>query len=133
VSDSQGKDNLPPGENIEEHPPLSAATMEQFRRQLVAMKADLRAQEQSDQQAQQPVELDQARVGRLSRMDALQGQQMLQEVARRRQAKLQGIEGALRRIESGDYGDCFICGKVIDPRRLAVDPTNTRCIGCVES
>ncbi|RLA06296.1 MAG: TraR/DksA family transcriptional regulator [Gammaproteobacteria bacterium] len=112
---------------------MSAAIMEQFRQQLLEMKADLQAQVRLDQQAQKPVELDQARVGRLSRMDALQGQQMLQEVARRRQAKLQGIDGALRRTESGDFGECFVCGNPIDPRRLAVDPTSTRCIGCVDS
>ena len=109
-----------------------APSLELFKQQLLELKARLISLEQADQYADQPVELDQARVGRLSRMDALQAQQMLQEVTRRRQAKLQGIEGALRRIETGDFGECFICGNSIDPRRLIIDPTNTRCIGCVE-
>ncbi len=106
--------------------------IELFKQQLLDLQAELKTQQQVDQQAAEPVELDQARVGRLSRMDALQSQQMLQEVARRREAKLLGIEGALRRIETGDYGDCFVCGNSIDLRRLAVDPTSTRCIGCVD-
>lgn len=78
------------------------------------------------------VELDQASVGRLSRMDALQGQQMAQEAERRRQRQLLAVEGALRRLEQGDYGDCFVCAEPIDPRRLLVDPTITRCIACAE-
>lgn len=79
----------------------------------------------------EPVELDQARVGRLSRMDAMQAQHMAQETARRRQRQRVAIDGALRRIDSGDYGYCYICGEEIEAGRLAADPTNTRCIRCV--
>ena len=111
----------------------SGPSAEQFKHQLLDLKSQLLGQEQADKDANKPVELDQTRVGRLTRMDAMQAQQMLQEVSRRRQVKLQGIDGALRRIESGDFGDCFVCGNVIDPRRLAIDPTSTRCIGCVDS
>jgi DnaK suppressor protein len=57
---------------------------------------------------------------------------MAQETERRRQQQLARIEAALRRIESGDYGYCYVCGEEIDIRRLAVDPTMTRCIKCVE-
>ena len=83
-------------------------------------------------EAGKTVELDQARVGRLSRMDAMQGQQMALEAARRRQHQLVNIKAALGRIESGQYGYCFGCGKAINPRRLAFDPANTRCIDCAE-
>jgi DnaK suppressor protein len=65
-------------------------------------------------------------------MDAMQAQQMALEAARRRQHQLLMVEGALRRLESGEYGYCFVCGKEIDVRRLAADPTNTRCVACVE-
>jgi DnaK suppressor protein len=78
------------------------------------------------------VELDQARVGRLSRMDAMQAQEMAQATARRREQRLAQVEDALRRMESDDFGICFACGEEIDPRRLALDPTATRCIGCME-
>ena len=78
------------------------------------------------------MELDQASVGRLSRMDAMQSQQMAQELARRRQQQLVRIEGALRRIESGDYGYCSVCDEEIDVRRLTLDPTNTRCVKCAD-
>ena len=105
---------------------------EQFRAQLLRLKEELRDMEESSRDATKPVELDQASVGRLSRMDAMQSQQMAQELARRRQQQLVKIEGALRRIESGDYGYCAVCDEEIDLRRLALDPTSTRCVKCVD-
>ena len=107
--------------------------LEQARQKLLALKAELQALEKTLGESSGTVELDQTRVGRLSRMDAMQAQQMALETARRRQHQLVKIEGALRRIESGDYGYCFICDEEIDSRRLAIDPTATRCIGCVDS
>ena len=105
---------------------------ERFKQQLLHLKVELEEQQLDNESADKPIELDQARLGRLSRMDALQGQQMLQELARRQQAKLLSIDAALRRIEAGDYGDCFVCAEPIDPRRLTVDPTATRCVSCMD-
>lgn len=110
---------------------MSSSDFEQFRAQLLALKDTLEQTEKSSKAATQIVELDQACVGRLSRMDAMQAQQMAQESERRRLLQLTKIEGALRRMESGDYGDCFVCGEPIDLRRLAADPTITRCINCI--
>lgn len=106
--------------------------LEQFRRQLLELKSELAAQEQAAQADTLPVELDQARVGRLSRMDAMQAQEMAQEAARRRKRQLVEIDGALRRIETGDFGQCFVCGEEIAVGRLEADPTSTRCIKCAE-
>ncbi len=96
------------------------------------MRAELQATQEASKDSTKPVELDQASVGRLSRMDAMQAQEMAQETARRRQQQLTRIEAALRRIDSGDYGYCFVCGEEIDVRRLAADPTHTRCIACAD-
>ena len=104
----------------------------QFKRQLLDLRADLQSLEETLNDAGKTVELDQSRVGRLSRMDALQGQQMALEVGRRRRQQLLGIDAALRIIESGDYGFCAKCDEEIDVRRLRVDPTNTLCINCAE-
>ncbi|MFP4129845.1 MAG: TraR/DksA family transcriptional regulator [Halorhodospira sp.] len=49
-----------------------------------------------------------------------------------RQQLLTRIEGALRRIEPGDFGYRFLCGDEIDRRRLKADPTLTRCADCAE-
>lgn len=105
---------------------------EQFRQQLVQLKSELEALEQATQKNGQTVELDQSRTGRLTRMDAMQAQQMALEDARRRQQQLVKIDGALRRIEADEFGLCYVCEEEIDVRRLAVDPTNTRCIKCAK-
>ena len=76
------------------------------------------------------VELDQTAVGRLSRMDAMQGQAMSQEAGRRRQLELQKIAAALRRIDSGDCGYCLSCDEPVAAERLALDPAATLCIDC---
>jgi DnaK suppressor protein len=103
---------------------------QQFRERLLALREDLENIAAASQDAVKTVELDQARVGRLSRMDAMQGQQMAQESDRRRQRQLAKIEGALRRIETRTFGVCSSCGEPIDPRRLWADPTFTRCVPC---
>nr|WP_301288421.1 TraR/DksA C4-type zinc finger protein [Natronospira proteinivora] len=94
------------------------------------MREELKAAAEDDADANRPVELDQTRQGRLSRMDAMQAQQMAQAVARRRRDKLHRVEGALRRLGDDEFGDCFKCGQPIEEKRLAADPTITRCIDC---
>ncbi len=110
---------------------MNEKEIEQFKQKLLDLRTDLQEQNRTSRREKGPVELDQSRVGRLSRMDAMQAQQMALEDARRRDQQLVKIGGALRRIEADEYGECFICGEEIDIRRLAADPTNTRCIGCV--
>jgi DnaK suppressor protein len=112
---------------------VDAAQLESLREQLLRQRDELASQDETSREDTEPVELDQARVGRLSRMDAMQAQAMAQEAERRRQRHLEAIGGALRRIETGDYGVCFACGEEIDLRRLQADPTNTRCIRCAEA
>ncbi|MGB5474809.1 MAG: TraR/DksA C4-type zinc finger protein [Gammaproteobacteria bacterium] len=111
---------------------MDEAGIERLRERLLHLKSELEGLEEMSRDATRPVELDQASVGRLSRMDAMQIQQMARETARRRQRQLVSIEGALRRIASGDYGWCFVCGEEIDARRLAIDPTTTRCMACMD-
>ncbi|RLJ17139.1 conjugal transfer protein TraR [bacterium endosymbiont of Escarpia laminata] len=111
---------------------MTEEEMEQIRQQLLRLKSELQELEETFKQTNKPLELDQARIGRLSRMDAMQAQQMALEVSRRRQSQLLKVEGALRRIDSGEYGYCFVCGEEIGIRRLSVDPANTRCMECAE-
>ena len=106
--------------------------IEQFRQQLLRLGSSLQEMEETYKETGETVELDQSRVGRLSRMDAMQVQQMALESSRRRQHQLLKIEGALRRIKSGEYGYCFVCGEEIVAQRLVADPTSTRCMVCVE-
>ncbi|SFC21236.1 transcriptional regulator, TraR/DksA family [Marinospirillum celere] len=109
---------------------MQASELQAFQKQLEELVTQLRSEiaEEDDQAA--TVTLDQSRVGRLSRMDALQGQQMALEARRRRERQLKAALVALRKIESGDFGECDACGEPINPKRLAFDPTVTLCIDC---
>ncbi len=113
-------------EPIEQH-------LDYWREKLLRRRAELLEVEAMGQQGADTVELDQARVGRLSRMDALQAQAMQQEGNRRRLAELKRIGAALTRLEEGEYGYCLDCGEPMDPRRLALDPAATLCVGCAEA
>lgn len=104
----------------------------EIKERLLKLRAELLAIEDSGREAARPVQLDQASVGRLSRMDAMQAQSMAIAAGQRRKEQLARIAGALRRMESGDFGYCFACGEDIGLDRLRFDPTTTRCIGCKE-
>lgn len=101
-----------------------------FQDLLLNMRAEVAGAIAED--ASQTVELDQARQGRLSRMDALQGQQLALETQRRQQRRLQAIDGALKRLVNEEFGYCFQCEEPIALPRLQFDPTVSRCIDCAD-
>jgi len=111
---------------------MDKKALTEMKQKLLQQKAELEELETTLKESSQPVELDQSRVGRLSRMDAMQAQHMALEAARRRREQLLKIESALRRLESGEYGYCLACDEVIDSRRLSFDPANTHCVSCAE-
>jgi DnaK suppressor protein len=104
--------------------------MSVIKARLLQMQQELQGLKASGDEASRVVELDQTAVGRLSRMDAMQGQAMSQEAGRRRQLQLQKIASALRRIDNGDYGFCLSCDEPVAAERLALDPAASLCIGC---
>jgi DnaK suppressor protein len=106
--------------------------IDHFKQKLVQLRESLAQVEQSGNEAAQTVELDQSAVGRLSRMDALQGQAMAKEAQQRRIIQQQRIGSALQRIESGTYGLCVLCEEDIHLKRLEVDPTTLLCIECAK-
>ena len=106
--------------------------LDSARAALIARRRELLRLAALSAEARRPVELDQSRVGRLSRMDALQSQAMSVETDRRRKVDLQQIEAALGRIADGDYGYCVNCGEAIAIKRLALSPTTPVCIDCAQ-
>jgi len=111
---------------------LTGQEMGHFRGLLMKRRDDLLEVAGTGREAADTVELDQTRVGRLSRMDAMQSQAMSQETNRRRELELKRIGAALRRLDEGDYGCCLECGELIAKRRLEVDPAAPRCLDCSE-
>lgn len=76
-----------------------------------------------------PVSLDEP-IGRLSRMDAMQAQQMAQAQRRRDQSRLQIVKAALARIRGGTYGECLRCGETVSYERLRLAPESPLCLSC---
>ena len=112
---------------------MDDAQTDHFRRRLLDLQAQLRDLQATGDEASRTVTLDQSSVGRLSRMDALQGQAMPQERGRRRALELQRIAAALSRLESGDFGYCVRCDEPIALARLELDPAATLCIECASA
>ena len=104
--------------------------IESLKTRLIEHREALLDVAESSREAAQTVELDQSRVGRVSRMDAMQMQAMAKESERRRLLAVQRIDSALQRIEDGDYGYCVACDEPIIARRLEVDPGALLCIDC---
>lgn len=106
------------------------AFFDEMRTALEARRAELSDLSRSTESDRAPVELDQTRVGRLSRMDALQGQEMAKAQEARRAQELQRIAAALKRFDDDTYGLCLRCGDEIAEGRLRADPAIPLCIGC---
>ncbi len=111
---------------------FSAEKLSEFRHALVEKQVALLGIRDTGEAAADVVELDQAKVGRLSRMDALQAQAMAAEANRRRDVELLRIESALKRIDEGVYGYCLKCDEEINPQRLKADPGSPLCIDCTK-
>lgn len=92
--------------------------------------AELEGRAESSREATATVELDQTRQGRLSRIDALQGQEMAKDAERRRMQQLQRLKAALKRLGRGEFGECLECGEAIADARLRADPGTTLCVEC---
>jgi len=109
---------------------MTPEQLEHFRSLLETQRQELLASKDAARDSTKPVTLDQTTVGRLSRMDAMQGQAMAIEAQRRREIQLRRIHAAISRIPNGDYGLCTVCEEEIAIRRLETDPAATLCIAC---
>ena len=106
--------------------------IEIFKILLIEKKLALIEADETGKEAAQIVELDQASVGRVSRMDAMQAQAMSQESGRRREMMLRKIAAALKRIDNGNFGHCQSCEEPIHRKRLEFDATTLLCIQCAQ-
>lgn len=100
-----------------------------IRARLALLRRSLQEDLERAQQSARPVGLDQP-IGRLSRMDAIQQQNMALAHQQRIRQRLERITSALSRLEQGTYGECLRCGDTIEERRLAIQPECTLCQSC---
>ncbi len=111
---------------------------EGFRGKLEQLAAEIREDLETNQESAKTVDLDTS-IGRLSRMDAMQSQQMALELRRRQQLQLQlqlqlqRVESALQRIEKRTFGKCGKCHGDISGERLEIQPDAVLCVRCADA
>jgi DnaK suppressor protein len=93
--------------------------------------ADLEIQLERLVSSSSPVSIDLS-IGRLSRIDALQQQQIAGAARRNAEAEKRALRAALRRVQAGTYGECVACGGHIGRNRLAARPATPFCRQCEE-
>ena len=108
---------------------VDPASMSAFRSRLEARREELAALVAEGRRADAPIAPDKA-IGRLTREDALQQQQMSAELVRRHEQELLRVEKALEAIDAGTYGQCQRCGEPIAEARLNAMPHATICVAC---
>lgn len=109
---------------------LSGPQLNALRAHLDVLLEALPQQIQRARDGSSPVVLDQQSVGRLSRMDAIAQQSVSKDGIQRLRLRHAQVLGAIRRMESGQYGYCIRCDEEIAFKRLNVAPEVTMCIEC---
>ena len=109
--------------------PLTDAQLEELRQRLHAMALELGLMMDRSRDGAGPVSLDEP-IGRLSRMDAMQQQKMVQASRARGSVRLAQIAAALTALREGEYGECRDCGEDIGFRRLSARPETPFCLAC---
>lgn len=111
---------------------LANTKLNGFKKRLEELREEIMALTETRKDMSSTVALDQTRTGRLSRMDALQQQEMAKAGQIRAESELSRINAALARIEDGSFGECLVCGENIQQGRLEANPAVTLCISCAE-
>lgn len=108
---------------------LKAQQITELHQKLLNLREELQQLLENSSDGAQPVSLDEP-IGRLSRMDAMQQQSMVQANRRTTKTRLTRIESALRRHENDEYGLCVGCEEEIGYARLKAQPEALFCIDC---
>lgn len=108
---------------------LTEKQLSSLHRALLELRRDLQKQLEDSSDGAMPVSLDMP-IGRLSRMDAMQQQSMVQANRRTARTRLARIEAALERYDADEYGRCVACEEEIGYARLEARPETPFCITC---
>ena len=111
---------------------MDSRTVKKFQDALIKKKLELKHLSSITELDREPVQLDQATLGRLTRINAIQSQEMQLETERRREIEFIRIDAALKKIEAGDFGICESCKLEIPLKRLTLNPSTTRCVDCLQ-
>ena len=108
---------------------MTRPDQEAFRKVLQELKDSIEAELAGGKDDRDRIRPDNA-IGRLTRMEAIQAQQISAAGAARLRKRLQQIERAFKAIDDGLYGSCVQCGDDIPVGRLEIRPESRLCVTC---
>ncbi len=111
---------------------LSPTQIDELRGLLLQAREEIASLLEAGADAAKPVGLDQP-IGRLTRMDAIQQQQMARASRVALDLRRGQIQSALAAIDAGTYGECKSCEEPIAYPRLQARPETALCIACREA
>jgi DnaK suppressor protein len=111
---------------------LSEEQLNQLKQQTLKLLKELQHDLAEAKKSSGPVVLDQQAFGRVSRVDAIQQQQMQAASVRRLELKLEQTKAAIKRFNAGTYGFCLACEEPIQLKRLQAQPETPLCVQCAK-
>lgn len=78
-----------------------------------------------------PIAPDKA-LGRLTRLDAMQDKSVREAALVETRKRLVGLEVALTKVWSKEFGKCVSCGQSVGLERLVALPESRQCVACAE-
>jgi len=109
---------------------LTKTEIDRLKITLERLKEELKKQVSQSESSTKIVTLDQTLIGRLSRVDAMQQQNMAISTRQNKAFRLRKIQIALEAIRMENYGYCDKCDDAIGYARLNVQPEANLCINC---
>lgn len=109
---------------------MNRETQERFRAVILSRIEAIDVELAATAESSEPVSPD-VSIGRLSRLDSMQMQQMALAGRRRLEEERVRLHEAQLRIDSGRYGSCVLCGGDIAPERLEIQPDAVACMPCM--
>ncbi len=110
-----------------------AADLDALHADLLALRDQLQGLLRDDTNAAGTVELDQTTQGRLSRIDAMQQQEMVKAQHRRAAVRLDRVEVLLEAWGTPLFGACRECEEPIAAGRLRARPDSLFCMDCLRA
>jgi DnaK suppressor protein len=108
---------------------LTNAQIEDRRQALKQLEIELGRLLETTKEGTQVVDLDEP-IGRLTRMDAIQQQNVSAANRRSVDLRLRQVAQALELIQCGEYGNCRRCDADISYPRLKARPESPYCLDC---
>ena len=108
---------------------LTAEQIDELHQVLLSERARLEELLKLSKEGARPVDLGEP-IGRLTRMDAIQQQQMTKASRSNYDTKLRQVKAALELLDRDEYGFCRSCEEPIGYPRLKARPEAPFCLSC---